>query len=181
MATVTGSIKLPDQTDFVGSIVIRPLDTPLVDTPDLISTADITVTTDATGDFSQALAAGTYRVWVGASKPFLIEVPDGATTHALIDLITSTLDAAADYTWTPGETPDTATTTTAGVVKTSSDEVDPVALLTVDGVWASKDGQSFRVSGGNLQLWNPVTGKWHTLFATGAEDTRQLALGPGED
>ena len=32
----------------------------------------------------------------------------------------------------------------------------------------------------NIQLWNPTTSLWHTLFATGASGAVQLQVGVGE-
>lgn len=38
-----------------------------------------------------------------------------------------------------------------------------------------------RISGGFWQFWNDVSGKWHTMFPTGAEGAVTTAWGVGED
>lgn len=177
MSTVYGKVVMPSGDAFVGSILFRPLSTPLVDSPDLITTADISVTTDALGDFSQVLRAGIYNVLVGASKAFRILVPDDAASYQLLALITSEVPSSSEYIWEPGEVLPLASSTTGGIVRTSSDSADPVVPLVEDAVLRSADGQSFRVSGGNLQLYNPISGKWHTIYAYGPEDEVQIGIG----
>jgi hypothetical protein len=97
MATITGVIKLPNDVPFVGDILFRPLSTPLGDSPDIITTADVRIVTDSAGNFSLTLRAGNYSVLAGISRPFKITVPDTASTYAILSLITSGLRAVPDF------------------------------------------------------------------------------------
>jgi hypothetical protein len=42
-------------------------------------------------------------------------------------------------------------------------------------------GGNYRFKDGNIQLWNPVTEKWHTFFPHGPEGSVVSAWGEGED
>jgi hypothetical protein len=187
MATILGKIILPNQAVYVGSILFRPLSTPLVDSPSLISTADVSVTSDALGQFSQVLSAGVYKVFVGASKPFEIEVPDDTNSYQLLTLIRSQIWSTTLYQWSggSGNTVSLATSTTSGTVRTSSDDADPVCILESDAdaryIPLTTAGGSSKFENGHFFLWNPTTGKWHQLFLFGAEGAVQLTYGPGED
>jgi hypothetical protein len=93
MATVTASFKLPDTSPYVGTVVFRPLSTPLVSSPDLvISSGDVTVYTDDSGALTVDLIAGNYRVLAGSSRAVLIAVPTGSSTVSLESIITTVLE-----------------------------------------------------------------------------------------
>jgi hypothetical protein len=187
MATVTASFKLADGSPYVGSVLFRPRSTPLVSSPNLVvANGDVTVYTDENGALSVALIAGNYRVYAGSGRAVLITVPSGSSTYNLLDLITSTLPADSDYSWTPGTTYALATNSTPGILRTSSDSGDPEALLVTDAeaTYAQltpTDG-SYRVNGsGVLQFYNPDTAKWHTLTPRGPDGAVYSEWGPGED
>ena len=40
---------------------------------------------------------------------------------------------------------------------------------------------AYRLSDGEVQLWNPDQSKWHTIYIKGAAGAEYLAIGPGED
>jgi hypothetical protein len=131
-ATITGPIYLAySNRPYSGKILIRPLSTPLPYSPNLITGGDFTVTTDTNGLFSVDLQPGNYRVTVGADRAFTIDVPTNIASYTLLERITNALA------WNSAIIPATnsyqlALTTRSGVVKSSSDQADPVAWLTND-------------------------------------------------
>jgi len=131
-ATITGPIYLAySNRPYSGKILIRPVSTPLPYSPNLITGGDFTVSTDTNGLFSVDLQPGNYRVQVGADRAFTIDVPTNAATYTLLERITNALS------WNSSIIPATnsyqlALTTRSGVVKSSSDQADPVAWLTND-------------------------------------------------
>ena len=131
-ATIVGPIyQTYSNRPYSGPILMRPLNTPLAYSPNLLTGGDFTVRTDTNGLFSVDLQPGNYRVQVGADRPFIIDVPTNAATYTLLERITNALS------WNSSILPATnsyqlALTSRSGVVKSSSDQVDPVAWLTND-------------------------------------------------
>ena len=186
MASIIGRIILPSGAPYVGSILFRSTSTPMVDPPSIISTADVTTTTDALGNISLTLLAGIYKVYVGASRVFEIEVPDEPSSeYSIINLVRSKLNTTSEHLWwggTGGGSVAIATTTEFGVVKIYSSDPDPVVPLVGDCVMAAPANANFRFKNGVLfQLFNQTTGKYHTIWLIGAAGLEQPAYGPGED
>jgi hypothetical protein len=137
-ATITGPVYLTySNRPYSGKILLRPISTPLPNTPNLITGGDFTVTTDTNGLFSVDLQPGNYRVTVGADRAFVIDVPTNIASYTLLERITNALA------WNSAIIPATnsyqlALTTRSGVVKSSSDQADPVAWLTNDTATIAK-------------------------------------------
>ncbi|MDO8595265.1 MAG: hypothetical protein Q7R45_01445 [Sulfuricaulis sp.] len=93
MAIITGIIKKPDNTAFVGKVKFSPLSTPLADSPDIITRADKEVTTDGSGNFSVTLRVGKYAVFIGDDKRVFAQIPDDDGSYTLEQVITSTISA----------------------------------------------------------------------------------------
>lgn len=131
-ATIVGPVyQSYSNRPYSGPILLRPLSTPLPNTPNLVTGGDFIVRTDTNGLFSVELQPGNYRVQVGADRPFVIDVPTNAASYTLLERITNALS------WNSSIIPATNTyqlalTTRSGVVKTTSDQADPVAWLTND-------------------------------------------------
>lgn len=85
-ATIVDTVYQANGNAFVGSIVFHPATNQAVVPPALVTTAAITVTTDAGGHFSQELPASQYTVTVGNSVLFRIAVPDSAGNFTLTEL-----------------------------------------------------------------------------------------------
>lgn len=49
-----------------------------------------------------------------------------------------------------------------------------------NGLSVVSESPAYRISDGELQLWNPDESTWHTLYVKGAAGAEYLALGPGE-
>lgn len=131
-ATITGPIyQSYSNRPYSGPILLRPLSTPLPYTPNLVTGGDFTVRTDANGLFSVELQPGNYRVQVGADRAFVIDVPTNSATYTLLERITNALA------WNSSIIPSTniyplSMSNRSGIVKSSSDQADPVAWLTND-------------------------------------------------
>jgi len=130
-ATITGPIIKADSTPYVGTILFRPLSTPLPIAPNIVTGGDFKVSTATDGTFSVDLQAGDYRVIIGADKGFLIDVPNDSATYTLISRITTAL------TWNSSIVPSTnlyatATSSTEGILKTYSTVGSPVVFTTND-------------------------------------------------
>lgn len=87
MPTLAGTLLNPDGSAFPGAITFTPLASPLVDGAVLISAAPRSVTPDANGWFSLALAPGLYRVDDGVDRAFNLRMPADNATHLLSDLL----------------------------------------------------------------------------------------------
>lgn len=133
-ATITGPIFLTySNTPYTGTLLFRPLSTPLPLAPQLVTGGDFRVTPATNGVFSVDLAPGNYRVTVGADKSFVIDVPTNAATYTLLERITNSLA------WNSAISPrtnaySTANATIEGVVRTYSTQVSPVVWTTNDSV-----------------------------------------------
>lgn len=131
-ATIVGPVYLAySNRPYSGKILLRPISTPMANTPNLITGGDFTVTTDTNGLFSVDLQPGNYRVTVGADRAFVIDVPTNSASYTLLERITNALA------WNSSIIPATnsyqlALTTRSGVVKSSSDQGDPVVWTTND-------------------------------------------------
>ena len=131
-ATIVGPVyQSYSNRPYSGPILLRPLSTPLPNTPNLVTGGDFVVRTDTNGLFSVELQPGNYRVQVGADRPFVIDVPTNSASYTLLERITNALS------WNSSIIPATnsyaiALTTRSGVVKSTSDQADPVAWLTND-------------------------------------------------
>lgn len=131
-ATIVGPIyQTYSNRPYSGPILMRPLSTPQANTPNLLTGGDFIVRTDTNGLFSVNLQPGNYRVQVGADRPFIIDVPTNSASYTLLERITNALA------WNSSIVPATnsyalSLTTRSGVVKSSSDQADPVAWLTND-------------------------------------------------
>ena len=131
-ATIVGPVyQSYSNRPYSGPILLRPLSTPLPNTPNLVTGGDFVVRTDTNGLFSVELQPGNYRVQVGADRPFVIDVPTNASSYTLLERITNALA------WNSSIVPATnsyaiSLTTRSGVVKSTSDQADPVAWLTND-------------------------------------------------
>jgi len=86
MATVTGTIKTPEDAPYTGHVRFRALSTPLADAPDLIVGSDVVVQCDALGQFSTTLRNGRYQVTAGRETETIL-VPDDALSHDILTLI----------------------------------------------------------------------------------------------
>ena len=130
-ATITGPIIKADSTPYVGTVLFRPLSTPLPIAPNIVTGGDFKVSTASDGTFTVDLQAGDYRVIIGADKGFLIDVPNDSATYTLLSRITTALS------WNSSITPSTnlyatATSSTEGILKTYSTVGSPVVFTTND-------------------------------------------------
>lgn len=127
MATIIGTIKKPDGNAFVGEILFRPITTPLVNMPELITTKDVLVQTGSLGNFSVNLQPGRYSVKIPDSKSFRISVPRDSNTYSLISRACDDLFIVCEEATTSLCTP--ATSDVLGCVLTDVDDPSPVAVL----------------------------------------------------
>ncbi len=79
-ATIVDTVHQANGDAYVGSVVFHPV------TNGADTTADITATTDAGGNFSQDLPANDYTVTVGAELLFHLTVPEWAGSFTLTEL-----------------------------------------------------------------------------------------------
>lgn len=134
-AVITGPIFLTySNTPYTGTILFRPMSTPLPYTPNLITGGDFRVVPATNGVFSVELSPGNYRVTVGADKAFVIDVPTNNATYTLLERITNSLA------WNSAISPRTnsyniANNTIEGVVRTYTTQASPVVWTTND--WAA--------------------------------------------
>lgn len=130
-ATITGPVYLSySNLPYAGEILLRPVSTPLPNSPNLITGGDFKVSTDTNGLFSVDLQPGNYRVVVGADKAFVIDVPNDSNTYTLLSRITNAL--AWNSQVYPFTNVQTATATQSGIVKTYSTQANPVVWTTND-------------------------------------------------
>ena len=141
-ATVTGTIYAADGDLFTGTMLFRTLRTPLVSGSTLVTGGDYRVSV-TNGALSTTLLAGDYRVFVGAdTKGFIIAVPSGSSSYAILGLITNAITYTEQaYPW---ESTPPATASISGTVKTDVDAGDPVVYLksSLDALLATNSAPS---------------------------------------
>lgn len=132
-ATLSGMIRRSvggESNGYYGPVVITPLSTPLSDSPDLVVGGASTNWTSVDGALIVTLRAGLYRFQVRPDSAFLVDVPDGTNTYALLDRITNAITYTSTY--APGGLVSNATASVPGLVQTYSTSAAPVAWTTND-------------------------------------------------
>jgi len=161
-AVITGPIFLTySNTPYTGTILFRPMSTPLPYTPNLITGGDFRVVPATNGVFSVELSPGNYRVTVGADKAFVIDVPTNAATYTLLERITNSLA------WNSAISPRTNSYATAndtieGVVRTYTTQAAPVVWTTNDTAVLGSELFTYKGSGSpEGVLTAPVGSEYH--------------------
>lgn len=185
-ATITGTIYAADGYLFTGTMLFRTLRTPLVSGSTLVTGGDYRVSV-TNGALSTTLLAGDYRVFVGAdTKGFIIAVPSGSGSYAILGLITNAITYTDQaYPW---ESTPPATASISGTVKTDTTAGDPVVYLksSIDSLLATNsapskldatNGTAVRLSG---SLTN-VTANGISLTANGISSAINMTAGDLQD
>lgn len=166
--TITGRIRLPDDSAFVGTFTFLQKSGPMFNGTTCVQLAPIIVTTDASGDFTTKLHPGIYIVDCVRSKyrgpvvtQFSVRVPNTSDTINFSDLeIEGPALPDPSYfggTSGGGGAASTATTTTQGILKINVTDADPVAITK-----KSLDGSS-----GKSVIFKPVDGSIWIQVSTG--------------
>jgi hypothetical protein len=168
MSTITGPIKKADNTPFVGDIIVRPINPPRADAPDLIEGSDIIVTTDNAGLFSKTLRVGDYYVFLGGgNKRFKIAIPDDDATYTLLSRIVTAL--AYGSTEAPSAGSPVATADVTGTSRASETVADPIALTL-------ETEEFVRMRGNQLQYLDG-DGLWYPVVMIKVNGVRMLTIG----
>jgi len=88
MATIAGTIQLPDGSPYVGKIRFFRCDAPAVVGPALVTGIHdgLVVETEEDGEFATELKAGTYRMQIAGSRAWTIHVLDDTATYDIREL-----------------------------------------------------------------------------------------------
>ena len=93
-ATVSGTFKNPDNSAAANaSVVFTPIGAPFISGTDIIALSPITATLNGSGELSQVLVEGQYRVTFGTTS-FLIDVPSSGTPD-IKDIVSEITTATA--------------------------------------------------------------------------------------
>jgi hypothetical protein len=86
-----GSLRMNAKLQFI------PLSTPFIVTEGIVTSTTQEINTDVNGEFEIYLLYGKYRVVVGGTDTFIINVPNDGDPHSLIDVLTSPLPVVSTY------------------------------------------------------------------------------------
>ncbi len=164
MATITDTLKKPNNTAYTTAITFRLSSPPIQAASYMVIGGDISVTPNAGGVFSVTLLAGDYRVLIGDGKHLTIRVPDTASTYTLAQVTPS--DCTLNYT--------SATPPAAGVseFKFCADLAALKALIpgtTIKMAWLSSN---------TADVGSETVGHWYEWVladASGADDVMIIA------
>lgn len=186
--TITGRIRLPDDSAFVGTFAFLQKSGPMFNGTTCVHLAPVIVTTDSDGDFETPLHPGQYIVDCIRSKyrgpvvtQFTVRVPNSSSTINFSDLEIEG-PALPDPSFFGGSSGSggsvsAATTTDAGIVKINVTDADPVAItkksLTGD------DTKTFLFRPVDGSAWIKVaSGKYAQIL--GAQIQGQNVWGPSQ-
>lgn len=174
--TISGTIKRPDDTAFVGEFTLYRVTAPMFNGSVLVGLCPLRITTASDGSFSTKLHPGQYVAEASISKyqgppftRFKFRVPNNDNAIALSDLAIETGLPDPSFfggdTGGGGDTP-TATTTTQGKVKIAETDADPVVPTLKTFVGTDAQAVVFCPITGALYVYAPEDGTYHQLLAT---------------
>lgn len=174
--TISGTIKRPDNTAFVGEFTIYRVTGPMFNQNDLVALCPIRINTASDGSFSTELHPGQYVAEASLSKyqwppftRFKFRVPNNDNEIAFSDLARETGLPDPSYfggdTGGDGTTP-TATTTTQGKVKIAETDSDPVVPTLKTFVGTDTQSSVFCPLSGELYIYVPEDSSYHRLLGT---------------
>lgn len=184
--TITGRIRLPDDSAFVGTFAFLRKSGPMFNGTTCVHLAPVIVTTDSDGDFETPLHPGQYIVDCIRSKyrgpvvtQFTVRVPNSSSTINFSDLEIEG-PALPDPSFFGGSSGgggsvSAATTTDAGIVKINVTDAAPVAVTkkSLDG--SSGLGVIFKPIDGSI--WLQVSnGNYAKLTATVLQGQNVLGI-----
>ena len=173
--TISGIIKRVDDTPYVGKLNFYRMAPAMFNGTSLVVLSQLVITTDSSGEFSTDLQPGIYEVETCVSKypgvPWSrvrVRVPNSSDEINFSDLEReSSLPDPSFFGGSSGSggSVDVATTTTAGIVKISETDGDPVAVTIKTLTGTAAQPVVFCPLSGRLFLYVTSSGLYHEQLA----------------